>query len=109
MPTETTYLQRDSVGYAKATQAAGTSAKSSSVSVGTTATALPATSLTNRRRLYIKNINNSTFYIGASDVTTTDGYPVRQYEEVVIDMAGVTIYAIAGPGASGTAKVLEMA
>jgi hypothetical protein len=79
------------------------------VSIGpSTASALPTTSLTKRRRLYIKNVGATTFYIGASTVTTTDGYPVRQSEEVVIDLAGVTIYAIVASG-SGTANVLEIA
>jgi hypothetical protein len=108
MAVESTYLQRDGLSFAKVTQAAESSIKSTSVSVGTSAvTALPTTALTNRRRLYIKNVNSETFYIGDNNVTTSTGYPVRQYEEVVIDIAGVTVYAIAA--ASATAKVLEIA
>jgi hypothetical protein len=109
MPTESTYLQRDGLNYAKVTLAAGNSIKSTSVSVLTSATALPASSLTNRRRLYIKNINAATLHIGASDVTMGTGYPVQQNEEVVIDIAAVTVYAIVAAPASGTAKVLEIA
>jgi hypothetical protein len=108
MPTESTYLQSEGLDYAKFTQAAGSSVKSTSVNVGTSATALPSTALTNRRRLYIKNVNATTFYIGASDVAAGTGYPVQQNEEVVIDLAGVTVYGITASG-SGTAKVLEIA
>ena len=109
MATESTYLQRDGLDYAKVTQAAGSSIKSTSVSLGSaTVTALPGTALTNRRRLYIKNINTTTFYIGASDVAAGTGYPVQQNEEVVIDLAGVTVYGITASG-SITANVLEIA
>jgi hypothetical protein len=108
MAIETTYLQRDGLSFAKVTQAAGNSIKATSVpNIGTSATAIPGTSLTNRRRLYIKNVDTTTFYIGASNVSTTDGYPVRQFEEVVLDVASVSVYAISG--SSATAKVLEIA
>jgi hypothetical protein len=107
MAIETTYVQRDTNGFAKVTQAAGSSIKSTSVSVGTSAvTALPTSALTNRRRLYIKNVNTETFYIGDNNVSTSSGYPVRQYEEVVIDVAAITVYAIAA--AAATVKVLEV-
>jgi hypothetical protein len=108
MAVESEYIQRDGQGYAKVTQAAEGAIKASSVTIGTTLTALPATALTNRRRLYIKNLGAIAFYI---DVITTPpalGYPVRANEEVVIDVAGVTISAIVASG-SGTAKVLEIA
>ena len=110
MATETTYLQRDGLQFAKVTQAAASSIKSTSVAVGATPTrtALPATSLTNRRRLYIKNVDTTTFYLGDSNVTPSDGYPVRQFEEVVLDIAGVNVYATVASG-GGTAKVLEIA
>jgi hypothetical protein len=42
-------------------------------------------------------------------VATGTGYAVRQNEEVVIAVAGVTVYAIVALGASGIAKVLEIA
>jgi hypothetical protein len=109
MAIETTYVQRDANGFARVTQAAAGSIKSTNVGVAATPTltALPATSLTNRRRLYIKNVDTNTFYIGDNSVSTSNGYPVRQYEEVVIDIAGVTVYAIAATAA--VAKVLEIA
>jgi hypothetical protein len=112
MATESTYLQRDGLDYAKVTQAAGSSIKATSVTVSDTATALPATSLTNRRRLYIKNVDTmtlTTFYIGGSNVTKDTGYAVQPNEEVVIAVAGVTVYAIVATGGSGIAKVLEIA
>jgi hypothetical protein len=62
MATETRYLQRDAQGYARVTRAAEGSIKASAVTVGTTATALPASALANRRRLYIKNIRSTTFW-----------------------------------------------
>jgi hypothetical protein len=108
MATESKYVQRDSLDYAKVTQAAGNSIKATSVTVLTSATALPATSLTNRRRLYIKNVDTTTLYLGLNTVATNNGYPVRQNEEVVIAVAGVTVYGIVASG-TGTAKVLEIA
>jgi hypothetical protein len=43
MATESTYVQRDGLDYAKVTQAAGSSVKATSVNVRPSATALPAT------------------------------------------------------------------
>jgi hypothetical protein len=107
MATESTYVQRDAHGFAKVTQAAETSIVATSVNFSTSATVLPSAALSNRRRLYIKKIDTETFTIGDSGVTTSSGYSVRQYEEVVIDLAAVSVYAIAA--ASATAKVLEIA
>jgi hypothetical protein len=112
MPIETTYFQRDALGYAKITRAAESAIKATSVTVGTTATPLPATALANRRRLYIKNVDSAGFYIGASaDVPGFNGssFPVRQNEEIVIDVAeALTIFARVESG-TAIAKVLEVA
>jgi hypothetical protein len=108
MPIETTYFQRDVQGYAKITRAAESAIKASSVTVGTTTTPLPATALANRRRLYIKNVDSAVFYMGHSNVNKDIGYPLRQHQEVVIDLAGITLYAVVESG-TGTAKLLEVA
>jgi hypothetical protein len=109
MAIETRYKQRDALGYAKVTQAAESAIKSSSVTVTSSNTALPATALTNRRRLYIKNTTDTVFYIGDTDTgNEPKGYPLRLNQEVVIHVAGVTIYARTQSG-TATAKVLEIA
>lgn len=50
---------------------------STAITVGTTATALPSTPLSNRRTLIVYNNDSSaTLYLGGSGVTTASGFPV---------------------------------
>lgn len=50
--------------------------KSTAITVTSTATLLPTTSLADRRSLSTYNNGSSTLYIGGSDVTTANGIPV---------------------------------
>ncbi|GAG55183.1 unnamed protein product [marine sediment metagenome] len=78
-----------------------------SVIIGTTPTALPATALANRRFLDIQNVSGVTIYIGNIDVTVANGYPVANGTSYPIDLdAGVIMYGIEAAG-SREVRVLE--
>lgn len=67
----------------------------SSVTVTTTATALPATSASGRISLGIKNNGAATIYIGDADVTTANGWPLAANGELSLDVGeDVIVYAI---------------
>jgi len=76
--------------------------RSSAVSVGTSAIALPPDSFINRRALVIHNISgNNTIYIGDQNVTTANGLPIVAGEKIAIDIQGhqnVKVYAISDAG-----------
>lgn len=44
--------------------------------------------LPGRRKVWIKNLNATTVYIGPSGVTATNGYPLQQNEELKLDIIG---------------------
>lgn len=72
--------------------------KQSSTTIGTSATALPASPLSKRRSMFI--FNNSTsgqiLYIGNSSVTTSDGFPIYPRGNMQINIEdSVVIYGIA--------------
>lgn len=52
---------------------------SAAVTVADTATVVAAVSA-GRRRFIIKNPGSTTVYIGGSNVSTTNGFPLRQYD-----------------------------
>lgn len=75
--------------------------KTTSATVGTTVTQLPAYGqLFNRRSLQIFNNSNNTIYLGGSDVTTTNGIPVlgNSYSNVFDAGYNMIIYGIASQG-----------
>lgn len=79
--------------------------------VGTSAVALPENPLTYRRALVIHNSDgNNTIYIGGSDVTVANGFPLTAGEKIAIDIQGnpnVTIYAISDAGGQNV-RILEL-
>jgi len=87
----------------------GSGFKTQAVTVGNTATALPTTPLANRKSIAVRNNSGTvTIYVGGSDVTTANGYPVLPYEGLPFNMSsGALLYGIT---ASGTAdvRVLEI-
>lgn len=88
---------------------ANISVEETAVSVTTTATALPATALTGRRKIYVQNLDNQPIFLGGSGVTTANGIRIAAgavFEDEVGDDVG--LFAI---NASGTAdvRVLELA
>ena len=80
--------------------------KTQEVSVTTSATALPTTPYSKRRSLLIQNAGTAVIYIGGSDVTTANGFPLYPRGVLRVDAADdVTIYAIAG--STQAVRVLE--
>jgi len=84
--------------------------KSSKVSVTGTATALPATGLVGREAIAIYNNTSATevLYIGGSDVTTSNGFPLTSSAPAItLDLdATVIIYGISD-GTTVDVRVLE--
>jgi len=70
--------------------------KQTVVQVLDSATPLPATALSGRKSLIVKNLDSTyTIYLGASDVTadeaSTGGYPLGYYESFQADLGENTI------------------
>lgn len=85
-----------------------TTLRASAVSVGTSATALPATALSGRRLVVVRNAGSVTVYLGASDVTTTAGWPLEPGWSLQLALgAELAIYGIVASG-SGAVRVLEV-
>jgi len=81
--------------------------RASSVTVGTTPTALPATALADRRYLLIYNNSSATIYVGHSTVTTGTGIPIIAKASLSLSLdAGVILYGIEATG-SRNVRVLE--
>lgn len=76
------------------------------VSCATTATAAPASILTNRKTLTVINNSTATIYLGGSAVTTSTGIPLLPGASFMDDVSNATYYCIV---TSGTAdlRVLE--
>lgn len=54
-----------------------------------------ASSLPGRRRIYIKNTSATLVHLGGPDVTTMNGYPLAQDEEVIFEITDdLQLYAI---------------
>ena len=84
--------------------------KASAVSVGTTAAALPASNLSNRRSIIVYNNDASAaLYVGGSDVSTTNGIPVAAgtFSPPVDAGSSMVLYGIVASG-SVNVRVLEM-
>jgi len=79
------------------------------VSVGTTATALPTTALSNRESILIVNNCSATEYIGGSGVTTSSGIPLAAGDHLSKDAGpSVAFFAIVATGTCDT-RVVEAA
>ena len=86
----------------------GTSVLATAVSVGTTATPLPAAALTNRRSLMVCNNGGAVVYVGPSGVTTATGYPLFPRQALALETGGLIVYAIAATSGNNV-RVLEIA
>jgi len=85
----------------------GTSVLSSSVSIGTSATLIPTSALSNRKSITIKNNGSNTIFIGGSGVTTGNGYPLNVNESLDIDLDdNANIYGIVASGTEDL-RILE--
>lgn len=77
--------------------------KSQAVSIGNTATAIPATPIQYRRSVIIENNGTNPIYIGGADVTVANGFPVYPRGVIRIDIAeNIIVYGIV---ASGTEEI----
>lgn len=80
----------------------------SAVTVGTSAAALPASALTNRKALYVHNAGSFAIYLGGSGVTSSTGIPLEPGEGRGFDLAaGCVLYAIS-VAAGQDVRVLEV-
>lgn len=89
--------------------------KTSTVTVGTTATAIPATALSDRNALAIHNKSSTqTLYIGPSSVTADDaastgGWEVEPGGRIQFDVTeAVVVYGVY-PTSSEAVKIMEIA
>lgn len=84
--------------------------RSQAITVDLTATPLPADPLIYRRALVIHNDGPATVYIGASGVTSADGFPLLINEKIAIDIQGhtnVTVYAVASSSGQDV-RIMEL-
>ena len=76
------------------------------VTVGTTATPIPATAMSERISLLIMNIGTAPVYIGSSTVSTVDGFPLYPRAVIRIDIEpDVIVYGRAA--ANQNVRILE--
>jgi hypothetical protein len=89
-----------------------TGLRTSVITVTDSPTKIPETALTGRNTLSVRVWGTNTIYVGGSTVSTTIGYPKRQYEEISMDIKGdasVELYAICASGLTCEIRVLEIA
>ena len=73
------------------------------ITVTTSATAIPSSNLSGRRTIIIVNISTSNVFLGDSSVTTANGYQLYSQQSISADLAdNVTVYGIVS---AGTAEV----
>lgn len=86
-----------------------TSVLATAVTVGTSAVALPATSLTGRKHILIENLGSKPIFIGNSAVTTSSGVRVSAGATWETDLGpSAVLYAISGT-AGQDVRVIEIA
>jgi hypothetical protein len=122
MTTESEYKQRDELGYWRVTFAADSSVQARDVSAPVPADKIANPPLQNRRFLFVRNDGeditlSTTIYIGGSDVTTANGYPLvdnqsgapYKAQRVLLNIsADLALYGV-GTGAVETFRTLELA
>lgn len=77
---------------------------------GGTGVALPQTPLEFRRALVLHNVGPGILYIGLSNVTTADGFPIAVNEKIAIDCQGtpnVTLWGVSD--STSDVRILELA
>lgn len=79
-----------------------------SLAVGTTATAIPTAVLSSRKSCIVYNDGTATIYLGGSAVTTSSGLPVGTADySPSFDLGTTILYGICST-AGGTARILEV-
>lgn len=98
-----------------APQAMTQSPVTAQITVGDSPTPLRVggTDLPNRKQLVVSNLDTSnTIYIGGSNVSLTNGFPLRPGQTITFDQkpgTSATVYAIAPSGTTVTVAVMEVA
>jgi len=89
--------------------ATGNQFKTQAVTVTNAATALPTTPMPNRKSIAVRNYSGTiTIFVGGSDVTAANGYPVLPYEGLPFDMGqGAALFAITVSGTADT-RIMEI-
>jgi hypothetical protein len=83
---------------------------SSSVSMTAVAAKIPATPLAGRRVLIIQNVGSETVYIGASTVTSAQGFDIAAGDSLtLLVMNTLDVYGICAAAKTSTVKALELA
>jgi|SRR3990167_5686726 len=78
------------------------------VSIGTTVTAIPTSALTNRKSLIGYNVGTATVFLGGAGVTTASGIPVVGTSFTpAMDLGTTVLYGIV-VGTGGTINVMEV-
>lgn len=81
----------------------------STVTVGATEVAVPASNAAGRTRMFIQNHGNDSVYIGATGLATTDGFEIPKKSTFSCDAGeAIALFAIAG-SAGNVVRVLEFA
>lgn len=75
---------------------------SAATTVGTSATPLPATPASGRRRIVIQNLSDDVVYVGSASVTTATGLEIASRGSLTLPLGSAIIY---GRVATGTADV----
>lgn len=74
------------------------------------AVALPTSALAGRRSIMVQNLSNKEIYIGASGVTSADGFVVAARGAISLELGpNVTLYAIGSQAGAQDLRILEMA
>ena len=81
--------------------------KPTAVTVGATATAIPATARKGRKSILVKNVGDASVYFGDDTVTTANGYPVAANGILELDLGeNVVLYGIVATGTQEV-RILE--
>lgn len=86
----------------------GTTVLATAVSVGTSATALPASALSGRRVVWVYNNGSATIFLGPAGVTTNNGFPLLPGQSVSLAVGALVVYGIVAAG-TVEARVMEIA
>jgi len=86
--------------------------KASVFTVTDTPQIIPATAIADRNTVSIRVWGSATVYFGSTTMTSSNGYPKKQFEEMVLAVTNnplVAIYAVCATGQTSEVRVLELA
>lgn len=104
-------VQQNAIGELRVVQKSEIAVLQQVITVGTTAVALPTTSLTNRKSLMIQMLSNGNLYVGSATVTSggaTRGIKIGNGGYVTFDVGPAPILYGIADGASKDVAILEM-